>query len=72
MHVSFIKFPEDIEAQKEWVRKEARRRLLENNFVAPMCVNSINMSMPKKDYNELIEVVNNVVNDTYFHAGEVR
>lgn len=73
MHVSFIKFPEDVEAQKEWISKEARRRLLENNFVGPMCVDEFkSISTPKKNYEELIKIVNNVINNTYFHGGEVR
>ena len=73
MHVSFIKFPEDIEAQKEWISKEAKRRLLEKNFVGPMCVDELGtMFTPKKNYEELIKVVDNIIGDTYFYAEDIR
>lgn len=66
MHVSFIKFPEDIEEQKEWIRTKATERLKQcKPPITNICTNALRLYTPKKDFKELIEVVNSVVMDTF-------
>jgi len=70
MHVSFIKFPEDIEEQKEWIRTKAIERLEQcKPPITTVCTDALYKYTVKKDFKELIEVVNSVVMDTFYYEG---
>lgn len=67
-HYSFIKFPEGIDEQKEYIYRKACERC--NNSI---CMNPINkLVQPCHSFKELVEIVDEVIAETEYHNMEAK